>query len=100
MINAMDIVTIISTCAGIRCVYIQNFIKEYENNKVLIIDDYVASGNFLYAFTERLTKKLEFKDYNIRTICIAASTKNKTLPNYYFTEVVAGDCYFPWGEAK
>ena len=39
-------------------------------------------------------------DYNIRTICIAASTKNKTLPNYYFTEVVAGDCCFPWGEAK
>lgn len=40
------------------CVYIQNIIKEYENNKVLIIDDYVASGNFLYAFTERLTKEL------------------------------------------
>ena len=83
-------------------VFLPASIKKTTNCNVLIVDDYVMSGDFLYKLKEELIK-MGYYSEKIRSCSIAttnvARLANKA-PDNYWKIVDADECYFPWGKAK
>lgn len=76
--------------------------EQKEKVKLLIVDDFVMSGDFLYKLRNILLE-LGYLEQNIYS-CALAVTKvsidaNKA-PNYYWKVVDDKDFYFPWGKAE
>lgn len=79
-----------------------NVPTEKEKVKLLIVDDFAMSGDFLHSFKNRLVE-LGYSESNIRS-CIVAVTKvaldsNKG-PDYYWKIVDDKEFNFPWGKAE
>ncbi len=76
--------------------------KEKEKVKLLIIDDFVMSGDFLHTLITNLLE-LGYLEKNICSCAIAvtkvAMDANKA-PNYHWKVVDDKDFYFPWGKAE
>ena len=70
--------------------------------KLLIVDDFVMSGDFLYKLKNTLLE-LGYLEHNIYSCAIAvtkvAIDANKG-PNYHWKVVDDKDFYFPWGKAE
>ena len=86
-------------------VYMPNIIKTTANKsniKILIIDDFTMSGDFLFSLKKELNN-LGYIPQNIRSCSIAvtsvAQNTNKA-PDYYYKEVEDSNFYFPWGKAE
>lgn len=83
-------------------VFLPKFIEYTKEQKILIVDDLVMSGDFLHDLTNMLVK-LGYCEENIVSYSIAttdvAIMANKA-PKYYWRKVEASDSYFPWGKAK
>lgn len=87
------------------CVYMPISLKtckEKDKVKLLIVDDFVMSGDFLYQLKNTLLE-LGYLDQNIYSCAIAvtkvAIDANKA-PNYHWKVVEDKDFYFPWGKAE
>ncbi|MCX4363070.1 MAG: hypothetical protein OSJ74_06790 [Clostridia bacterium] len=86
-------------------VHIPIVLKTCENKKnikLLIVDDFVMSGDFLYKLKKELLE-LGYIEQNIYS-CAIAVTKvaidAKKSPNYHWKVVEDKDFYFPWGKAE
>lgn len=86
-------------------VYMPNIIKTTTNKsnmKILIIDDFTMSGDFLFNLKKELNN-LGYKPQNIRSCSLAVTSvaqNTKKAPDYYYKEVEDSNFYFPWGKAK
>ncbi|MDE6605510.1 MAG: hypothetical protein K2K85_05785 [Clostridia bacterium] len=73
-----------------------------EDVKLLIVDDFVMSGDFLHKLKSVLLE-LGYLEQNIYSCAIAvtkvAIDANKA-PNYHWKVVDDKDFYFPWGKAE
>lgn len=73
-----------------------------ENIKILVVDDFVLSGDFNFKLIELLLS-LGYKKDNIMVCCLAvtkvAISSNKA-PDLYWKVVDDEDFYFPWGKAE
>lgn len=76
--------------------------KEKEKIKLLIVDDFVMSGDFLFSLKSKLLE-LGYLNENIYSCAIAvtkvAMDANKK-PSYHWKVVDNKDFYFPWGKAE
>lgn len=86
-------------------VYMPILLKEFEEKdkiKLLIVDDFVMSGDFMYLLKNTLLE-LGYLEQNIYSCAIAvtkvAMDANKS-PSYYWKVVDDKDFYFPWGKAE
>ena len=82
--------------------YVPEVIFVNKKIKVLIVDDFAMSGDFIYGFKEYLLKN-GFNDSNIKTACVITTNvaiNNNKAPNYYWKTVDSDDFYFPWGKAS
>lgn len=73
-----------------------------ENKKVIIVDDFVLSGDFNAQLSERLISYGYSKE-NIIICCIAVTKvaiRSEKAPNFYWKIVDDEDFYFPWGKAE
>ncbi|MBG1265239.1 hypothetical protein [Nostoc sp. WHI] len=83
-------------------VYIPKSIFRYDNRKVLIVDDFAISGDFLYNLKQLLLSQ-GFLPQNVKSACILTTklaVKNHKAPDYYWRQVDRIDVYFPWGRAR
>lgn len=83
-------------------VFLPLSIKKTINSKVLIVDDYVMSGDFLFKLKDKLIE-FGYDGNRIRSCSIVTTNVAKLAkkaPNYYWKIVDAEECYFPWGKAK
>jgi hypoxanthine phosphoribosyltransferase len=74
----------------------------YKDGKILIVDDFVMSGDFLDALRTRLVSE-GIAAENIKSASIAATKiaiKNHKGPDYYWWLADDDDFFFPWGKAK
>jgi len=77
-------------------------IIDKEQKKVLIVDDFVLSGDFnsyLFDFLE----KMGYKKENIKICCLAVTKvaiSSDKAPDFYWKIVDDEDFYFPWGKAE
>ncbi len=76
--------------------------KQKDKVKLLIVDDFVMSGDFLYKLENALLE-LGYLKQNIYSCAIAvtkvAIDANKA-PDYHWKVVEDKDFYFPWGKAE
>lgn len=83
-------------------VFIPNGVLEHKDKKLLIVDDFSMSGDFIDGLKERLIKK-GFSEDNIKTLSMATTKvaiSNHKAPDYYWIKTENDDFYFPWGKAK
>lgn len=86
-----------------RCrVHIPNALYEETRNRVLVVDDWVRSGDMLYAILETL--KAHSQDIRSIYSCTIAVTDtalaNGKAPMAWVFEVEAKGTFFPWGAAR
>lgn len=86
-------------------VHIPTFLKTYEKKdtvKLLIVDDFVMSGDFLGTLKELLLE-LGYLEKNICSCAVAVTTVAMDAhkgPTYYWKLASDKNFYFPWGKAK
>ena len=83
-------------------VTIPKAVLNYKDGNILIIDDFVMSGDFLAKLRERLIESGVPAD-RIRAASVAVTRvacKNHKAPEYYWWLADNDDFYFPWGRAK
>ena len=83
-------------------VSIPGAVKDITTGNILIVDDFVMSGDFLDSLIEALLR-LDVKPDRIRSAAIAATkvaVKNHKAPAYYWWLAEDDDFYFPWGKAR
>lgn len=76
--------------------------KEKENVRILIVDDFVLSGDFNSQLTEWL-KNQGYKEENIMVCCLAVTKvaiSSAKAPDLYWKIVDDENFYFPWGKAE
>lgn len=74
----------------------------YKSGTILIVDDFVMSGDFMQLLKQTLVKAGVEVD-RIRTVSIAATkvaVKNHKAPDYYWWLAENDDFFFPWGKAR
>lgn len=77
-------------------------IKPKEKIKILIVDDFVLSGDFNKHMYESLIT-LGYNRTNIKDCCVAVTQvaiSAKKEPKYYWKIVLDSDFDFPWGKAE
>lgn len=82
-------------------VYLPPCVKDFSDKKVLIVQDWVRSGEFLLLVKRKL-KELEYKEDNIKYCSIAVTQTpidRNNAPDYYYKKA-SDECYFPWGKAR
>lgn len=72
------------------------------DKKLLIVDDFAMTGDFLSILKKDLIT-CGYKKEHIQSITIATTTvaiENKTAPDFYWHESPDSNFFFPWGKAK
>lgn len=83
-------------------VTIPDAIFEYCDGTVLIVDDFVMSGDFLEILKGKLIAS-GFRPNQIKSTSIAVTKvaiKNHKSPDYYWWVADDDDFFFPWGKAR
>lgn len=83
-------------------VTIPEAIFEYCDDTVLIVDDFVMSGDFLDALKNKLISS-GFASDHIKSAAIAVTKvaiKSHKSPDYYWWVADDDDFFFPWGKAR
>lgn len=83
--------------------YIPKCIEDYKDKKILILDDFAMSGDFLFSLKEILIDDLGFLKNNIRTMCLATTLTakgNSKAPDYYWKIFDTTKVYLPWGKPE
>ncbi|MEU0546775.1 hypothetical protein [Micromonospora sp. NPDC005979] len=74
----------------------------YRGGNILIVDDFVMSGDFLAGLRARLVDEGVAAD-RIRAASVAVTRvarKNHKSPEYYWWLADSDDFFFPWGRAR
>ncbi|MBR5714374.1 MAG: hypothetical protein IKX58_06275, partial [Clostridia bacterium] len=77
-------------------------VAKKDSIKVLIVDDFVLSGDFNYQLLEKLTE-IGYKKENILVCCLVVTRvaiSSAKAPDFYWKIVDDEDFYFPWGKAE
>ena len=80
--------------------YIPVGLLDYKEKKLLIIDDFAMSGDFLHILSKTLFDN-GFAPENIKTSCLATTEvaiRSEKSPNYYWKKFSITDIYMPWGK--
>lgn len=80
--------------------YIPKTILDYKDKKMLIIDDFAMSGDFLKLLKDTLIKA-GFNEENIITVCIATTEvaiRSEAAPTFFWKKFSTTDIYMPWGK--
>lgn len=83
-------------------VHVPGLITDFKDKKVLVVDDFVISGDFLLSI-KKLLLRLGFQEDNIRTLSIVTTKvaeETFKAPDYYWYPINDTNFYFPWGKAK
>lgn len=75
-------------------------ILDYKDKKLLIIDDFAMSGDFLKLLKNTL-KNAGFKNENISTMCLATTEvaiQSENAPTFFWKDFSTTDIYMPWGK--
>lgn len=78
--------------------YVPKSLLKYKNEKILILDNLVLTGDFLKSITSVL-KCNNIK--NIEAACIGttkSAIEDNTAPKFYWRSLPDGDIYMPWGK--
>jgi len=90
-----------SLCGTKSTTYLPRGLHELTTSKILVLDDFVMSGDGLASIRNQLAG-YGFSPENIRSGAVVAtrlSIANKKGPNYFARETKDFDFYFPWGRA-
>jgi hypoxanthine phosphoribosyltransferase len=82
--------------------HIPNALKSHSAQRILVIDDFVASGDSLQLVRAKL-QEFGFQKTRIKTatlVCTTTAIQTKKAPDYYCQEVPTPNFRFPWGRAK
>lgn len=77
-------------------------IQNKENVKILVVDDFILSGDFNTKLIDFLIQQ-GYKEENIIVCCLAVTKvaiSSAKSPNYSWKTVDDEDFYFPWGKAE
>lgn len=77
-------------------------VLRYRDGNILIVDDFVMSGDFLERLRERLVNEGVAAD-RVRAASVAVTRvalKNHKAPEYYWWLADSDDFFFPWGRAR
>lgn len=83
--------------------YIPKSIRAYRERKILIVDDFAMSGEYLKALKEFLIHKVGFDPKKIKTLCLATTevaVNNGLAPDYCWRTTDNATIYLPWGKPK
>jgi len=83
-------------------VTIPDGVLNHKDGTILIVDDFVMSGDFLDAFRDKLVSE-GVDSSRIRAAslaCTRVAIANHKGPDYYWWLADNDDFYFPWGKAK
>lgn len=83
-------------------VYLPKCLENSTSYNILIVDDFVMSGDFLHKLLERL-HQYGYEDESIISCSVATTSvaiKTNKQPTFYWKVIDAEDSYFPWGKAK
>lgn len=83
-------------------VFLPKSIEASTEKKVLIVDDWVMSGDFLQILHKKLIE-VGYLKQNVRSCSIATTevaVEAKKAPDCFWKIVDAKECYFPWGKAR
>lgn len=83
-------------------VYIPEIVLNFKDKKVLVVDDFSMSGDFMQILTKSLIAK-GFLEKNVKGMCVVAtkvSIQGKKAPDFYWFESEDANFYFPWGKAR
>jgi len=99
----------IATCDGFFCletnkwyVHVPDCLQKLPTAKLLIVDDFAMSGDFISGLKEALVSHGSVSG-NIRTMCVVTTKvalHNHKGPDYYWMETPDDSFYFPWGRAR
>lgn len=94
--------TFLSIATNKWYIHIPECLMSFKGCRVLIVDDFAMSGDFLEQ-VKKLLISHGFEDKNIKTVCMATTKvaeHNHKAPDYSWMQVADDDFYFPWGKAK
>jgi hypoxanthine phosphoribosyltransferase len=83
-------------------ILIPKLIMSQKNKKILIVDDYAMSGDFLQNVIKLVTNE-GINKKNVKSMTIATTKvaiENHKEPDYYWMTTHDSNFYFPWGKAK
>lgn len=83
-------------------VSVPKLMLKQKEKKILIVDDFVMSGDFTYNLVELLIKN-GFEKEKIKTMSVVTTKvaiENHKKPTYFWLEISDSNFYFPWGKAK
>lgn len=83
--------------------YIPKYISHYNDKRILIIDDFAMTGDFLIELKRTLINHAGFEEQNIKTMCIATTefaVANEKSPDYYWKKFDSSKVYLPWGRPE
>jgi hypoxanthine phosphoribosyltransferase len=83
-------------------VHIPDFISNYKDKRMLLVDDFAMSGDFLEKLKDALMQHGFSKD-RIKSVCIATTKvaiDNHKAPDYFWMQTKDNSFYFPWGRAR
>jgi hypoxanthine phosphoribosyltransferase len=82
--------------------FIPKGITEYKDKNVLIIDDFVLTGETCVEIKEWFSGK-EFNNDKLKFACFVATKgaiQGSYAPDYYWKAIDSSDFYFPWGKGR
>ena len=83
--------------------YLPKCLFEYRDKKLLILDDFTMTGDFLEKLKDTLTNTVGFNDDNIRSMCLATTIfakENNKEPDYYWKIFETPKVFLPWGKPE
>ena len=78
--------------------YVPKSLLKYKNEKILILDNLVLTGDFLKSIT-RVLKSNHIE--NVEVACIGttkSAIEDNVAPQFYWKSLPEGDIYMPWGK--
>lgn len=83
-------------------VFLPKSLEITSNCSVLIVDDFVMSGDFLSKLRTELIH-LKYFTSSIKSCSVAVTNvaiQTNKAPDYYWKKIDSEDSYFPWGKAR
>ena len=83
-------------------VHIPDCILDYKDKKILVVDDFAMSGDFLESI-KRLLVSNGFEAGNIKTATMVATKvaiHNRKAPDFFWMQTPDDSFFFPWGRAR
>ncbi len=80
--------------------YLPKILKKYKDKKLLVIDDFVMTGDFAFELKKKLVHDIGFDESNIKIMSLATTQiaiDSQKGPDYYWKSFDSSKVYLPWG---